>query len=218
MFEQTEMGCDMTATMERVRDPGRPRQFSDEVVFRATAEAVAVNGYRGLTMAAVARNVGCTGPALIHRFGSKQALLMGYLEWSIARSEHLFSRVQNEAISPLEALRTRFTDPDHRHTHDDAAHAAHLVFFVEGRVDQAFVPHMERYAASVEGGIERLLTAAVCQGELRPLPTSALAHTLVAAIFGACLMWTPTHQTSIAEGVGMVIDTVIAPWRTCGQR
>ena len=140
-----------------MREPGRPRQFSDEEAFRGTAQAVSRLGYRGLTMNAVAKVVGCTGPALIHRFGSKQGLLLGYLDWSIERSNLLFEKSRREYESPLDALISRFADPAHRHTADDVGHSAHVVFFVEGRIDPAFVPEMRRYTSSIVRGIESLL-------------------------------------------------------------
>lgn len=203
----------MATSGERPRDPGRPRQFTDDVAFRATAEAVALNGYRGLTMTSVAKIVGCTGPALIHRFGSKQGLLLGYLEWSIERSEQLFSKAREDFDSPLAALRSRFADPDHRHTSDDAAHSAHVVFFVEGRIDAAFVPQMERYAQSLTTGIEQLLGEATQRGELTETDIPELGRIVIAAVIGASLMWTPVRETPLAESVGQMIDSVIAPYR-----
>lgn len=195
------------------RDPGRPRQFSDEMIFIATAEAVAREGYRGLKLAAVANILGCTGPALIHRFGSRQGLLLGYLTWSIERSNHLFEATAAEFDSPLAALRARFSDPGHRHNRDDVAHSAHMVFFAEGRTDPEFVPHLRPYQAAILSGIERLLVAAIDRGELRSVPTAPLANTLLAAIIGANLMWSPVLETPLAEAVGGVIDAIIAPYR-----
>lgn len=195
------------------RNPGRPRQFSDDVVFMATAAAVARYGYRGLTIAAVADIVGCTGPALIHRYGSKQGLLLGYLEWSMARSEHLFELVRRDVPSPLAALRARFADPHHRHTNDDSAHLAHVVFFVEGRTDHAFIPQMERYAEALTNGIERLLMDAIEHSELAPVPTADLARLVISAVMGASLMWSPLHETTLSDAVGKVIDSVLNPYR-----
>ena len=203
----------MTGKKRVARDPGRPRQFSDEEIFLATAEAVAREGYRSLKLAAVANILGCTGPALIHRFGSRQGLLLGYLTWSIERSNHLFEATSAEFDSPLAALSARFSDPGHRHTRDDVAHSAHMVFFAEGRTDPDFFPHLRPYQEALLAGIERLLTAATDRGELRSVPIAQLAYTLLAAVIGANLMWSPVLEIPLAEKVGEVIDEIIAPYR-----
>src|SRR5687767_10768486 len=93
------------------REIGRPRVFSDDDVFAATARAVARLGYASLTVEAVAAEVGCTGPALIRRFGSKRGLLRAYLERANAVSLARFRRVRQAHASPLEALRARFRIP-----------------------------------------------------------------------------------------------------------
>jgi AcrR family transcriptional regulator len=203
----------MPVTARPKRQQGRPRQFSDDDVFMATAHAVASHGYRGLTMTSVAEIVGCTGPALIHRYGSKQGLLLGYLEWSIARSEGLFQRVRRDVPSPLAAVRARFADPAHRHTNDDAAHLAHVVFFVEGRTDRSFIPQMERYADALITGTEALLTEAIACGELKPVSATELARVIVSSVIGASLMWSPLHDTTLSDAVGRVIDSVLLPHR-----
>jgi AcrR family transcriptional regulator len=205
-----EIDQSMAVASPAKRVQGRPRQFSDDVVFMATAEAVATFGYRGLTMAAVANLVGCTGPALIHRYGSKQGLLLGYLDWSIARSNDLFERVRRDLPSPLDAIRARFADPHHRHTNDDAAHLSHVIFFVEGRTDRAFIPQMERYASALTSGTERLAEA-IELVELRPVPADELARVIVAAVIGASLMWSPLHETTLSDSVGQVISAILKP-------
>ena len=201
-----------------MREPGRPRQFSDEEAFRGTAQAVSRLGYRGLTMNAVAKVVGCTGPALIHRFGSKQGLLLVYLDWSIERSNLLFEKSRREYESPLDALISRFADPAHRHNADDAGHSAHVVFFVEGRIDPAFVPEMRRYTSSIVRGIESLLDDAVARGELERCHPADLSQLVLAAVVGASLMWTEGSERPLSESVGRLIEAVLAPYRLAHVR
>src|SRR3954447_1624738 len=59
------------ATVKVLPMTGRPRSASDEAIFRAVAEVVTSAGPAGLTLAAIARHVGLSAPALAQRFGSK---------------------------------------------------------------------------------------------------------------------------------------------------
>ena len=87
------------------RHVGRPRTYNDDEVFLATAAVLARNGHAGLTLAAVAADLGCTAPALNNRFGSKGDLLIAFLEWSTALAQTRFDQVRAEHSSPLAALR-----------------------------------------------------------------------------------------------------------------
>lgn len=53
----------------------RPRQVSDEAIFRAVREAVAAEGHR-VSTAVIAEKVGLSQAALFKRFGTKEALLV----------------------------------------------------------------------------------------------------------------------------------------------
>ncbi len=198
------------------REIGRPRQFTDDDVFEATARAVAQFGYRGLTVAAVAQIVGCTGPALIHRFGSKHGLLRAYLEWSTQQSYERFEQVREQYASPLEALRTRFVLPTADRPDeavDDAGHTAYMIFFVEGRADSSFRPLIDRHAQEYEREIARLLDDAQAAGEIRPVDSPALAHALLVVVAGVNLMWSPGWDHSLTDEIGRVFDTVLQPYR-----
>jgi len=206
----------MSSKEAHTREIGRPRQFTDDDVFQATARAVAQFGYRGLTVASVAQIVGCTGPALIHRFGSKHGLLRAYLEWSTAQSHTRFEQVREQYNSPLEALRARFVLPTADRPDeavDDSGHTAYMIFFVEGRADSSFRPLIDRHAEEYEREIARLLNDAQAAGELRPLDSRKVAHALLVVIAGVNLMWAPGWDRSLTEEIGRVFDTVLEPHR-----
>lgn len=66
--------------MSRPRRRLRPEQRRAEIL-EATLTLLAERGYRGLTMAEVAKALDITVQAVLHYFPSKNALLLGVLEW-----------------------------------------------------------------------------------------------------------------------------------------
>ena len=90
----------MVSTMPVVREVGRPRSFEDDAIFAATARVIARVGHDGLTLAAIAEEVGCSAPALVQRFGSKRALVRAYIEWSIDNIQQRWDKVSAPELSP----------------------------------------------------------------------------------------------------------------------
>src|SRR5687767_11625228 len=116
----------MITNKQSPRETGRPRTFTDDDIFAATARAVTHLGYARLTLQAVAAEVGCSGPALIRRFGSKQALIAAYLEQSNAVSLERFRAVRAAHPAPLEARRARFRIPTEERLDEVAPPAAYI--------------------------------------------------------------------------------------------
>ncbi|MEV4195286.1 helix-turn-helix domain-containing protein, partial [Streptomyces toxytricini] len=54
----------------------RPRGVEDAVILRAAVDVIGRSGPGGLTLAAVAREVGLVPGTLAQRFGSKRGLLL----------------------------------------------------------------------------------------------------------------------------------------------
>jgi AcrR family transcriptional regulator len=202
----------MTITETPAREAGRPRVFTDEDVFQATCRVVRSLGYDKLTIASVASQVGCTGPALIRRFGSKHQLLRAYLHWSTLRSSERFLRIRAEPISPLARLRARFTMPESERPEEigeTAGHTAFLAFYLEGRADPLFRPYIDEHARQYEIEIAGLIDDAVAADELLPCDSAQLAHALLAAIAGASLMWSPDHPRTLNEETTRVLDALL---------
>jgi AcrR family transcriptional regulator len=167
-------------------------------------------------VAAVAQMVGCTGPALIHRFGSKHGLLRSYLEWSTDQSRRRFRQIREQYASPFEALRMRFVLPTEDRPDeavDDSGHTAYMIFFVEGRADSSFRPLIDRHAEEYEREIAQLLDEAQAAGEIRKAESAELAHALLVVVAGVNLMWSPAWERSLTDEIGRVFDTVLLPYR-----
>ena len=203
----------MAMTEVAAREAGRPRVFTDEDIFLATYRVVKTLGYNKLTIASVAAQVGCTGPALIRRFGSKHLLLRAYLQWSTVRSHERFLRIRAEHASPLAMLRARFSMPESERPEevgDIAGHTPFLAFYVEGRADALFRPYIDEHARQYEVEIAELIDAAIAAGELYPCDSAQLAHALLAAIAGASLMWSPDHPRTLNEETTHVLDALLS--------
>ena len=59
---------------------GRPRGIDDAAILRATVDVIGRVGPVGLTLAAVAAEVGLVPGTLVQRFGSKRGLLLALAE------------------------------------------------------------------------------------------------------------------------------------------
>ncbi|HEU0164974.1 MAG TPA: TetR/AcrR family transcriptional regulator, partial [Thermomicrobiales bacterium] len=94
------------------RPAGRPRSFDDADVFAATNRALVREGYANLTLAAIARELGITGPALNRRYGDKHTLMEAYIGWLTDQMVvRLADAKAHYPSSPLNVLRARWYIP-----------------------------------------------------------------------------------------------------------
>lgn len=208
----------LTMTKEPVRrQVGRPRTYDDHEVFQATAAVLARSGHAGLTLAAVAADLGCTAPALNNRFGSKVDLLIAFYDWSIKLAGERFDRVRAEFVSPLDALRARFAMPAAERQDEisapwNYANLASLSFAAAS--DPVLRPMVNRRRELFEDQITALLDEAHDAGELISCDTKRLAWVLIAALTGAAHLMALGHPgTTIEEQLGEMVDEVIGPYR-----
>jgi len=206
----------LTKEPER-RHVGRPRTYDDTEVFQATATVLARSGHSGLTLAAVAADLGCTAPALNNRFGSKGDLLIAFLEWSTSLAKERFDQVRAEHQSPLAALRARFAMPAEVRQDEMASpwNYANLVTLSFAAVsDPVLRPILDRRRQLFEDQIESLLSDAKAAGELVECDTRRLAWVLFAALAGTAHLMALGHPGPTIEAqLGIMVDEIIAPYR-----
>ncbi len=199
------------------RQAGRPRTYEDAEVFSATAAVLARGGFPGLTLAAVAVELGCTAPALNKRFGSKRDLLFAFLEWSTALARERFRRVRAEHASPLAALRARFAMPveERRDEVADSVHYANLVtLHLAAAADPMLRPAIERRRRLFEDEIAGLLADAKAAGELVECDPNRLGWVVLAALTGVAQMTAiGAPGAAIEDRLGDMVDEVVAPYR-----
>jgi AcrR family transcriptional regulator len=195
--------------------PGRPRQFTDDNVFHATNRVLGRHGASGLTLAAVARELGCTGQALNVRFGSRSDLLIAYTDWAAARQMRRFDEVRAAHDSPLQALRARFMLPiEGREDElaDGGAQRQMLTLFAESIGDPRL---SERWAASGTGfraAMTDLIREAIARGELIKTDPDQLSMTLLAAMIGIAVIWEPAYETPLVDTVSNLVDHILLPY------
>ncbi|RKS74416.1 TetR family transcriptional regulator [Actinomadura pelletieri DSM 43383] len=190
---------------------GRPRGVDDSVILRAAVEVIGRVGPAGLTLAAVADEVGLVPGTLVQRFGSKRGLLLALAVRAVQDAGTLHERVRERHESPLAALRTLAVD-SMADVSTPQTYANHLAFLCMDLTD----PELHEHALAVHQtrgrAIETLLRAAVSTGELRDgTDTTALAGTVQTAIAGAGLTWALDRRGTLPERLREQIDTVLAP-------
>jgi AcrR family transcriptional regulator len=201
---------------------GRPRSFQDDDFFRAVTEILVFDGFPFLTLDAVARELGCTAPAVSRRFGSKRGLIRAYLEWTLERMTGRFHAVRECYESPIEALRARGVIPAEQRSEEigDPAnpdHQAHIAtFWAQMRNDPEFRPLFERYIKAAEDEIAALLAEAMEANELQRCDPEAIGRALTAAWAWTTLFWTGDGPDgSLVNCLGQVFDTIVGPYRNC---
>ncbi|MFA1548151.1 TetR/AcrR family transcriptional regulator [Actinomadura chokoriensis] len=196
---------------------GRPRGVDDAVILRAAVEVIGRVGPAGLTLAAVAGEVGLAPATLVQRFGSKRGLLVALAARSVQDPEALHERARTGHASALGAL-TAFAVGSMSDMSTPERYANHLAFLCLDLTD----PELHEHALAVHRAtgrvIETLLAEAVSASELRPgTDTGALARTVVAIIAGAGLAWALDREGTLPERLRREIDAVLAPHISEGE-
>jgi AcrR family transcriptional regulator len=190
---------------------GRPRGIDDAVILRAAAEVMGRVGPAGLTLAAVAREVGLVPATLIQRFGSKSGLLVALAEQTVKNMDSLPERMREEhdtALDSLAALTVEWLalmDTPERF-------ANHLAFLCMDLTDpQLYEPALAAHRAQ-RRAIETLLTEAIAAGELGAgTDVPALAGSVQAITAGAGLVWALERGGPLDQRLRHELDAVLAP-------
>jgi AcrR family transcriptional regulator len=207
----------ITPTNAHPHSPGRPRQFSDEDAFHATTRVLHQHGATGLTLAAVARELGCTGQALNARFGSRTDLLIAYAAWASDQQMERFATVREAHASPLQALRARFMLPmagREDELADGGAQRQMLTLAAEAagdpRLGEAWAASGQRFRAAMS----ELISEAIDAGEIIETDPDQLTWTLFAALVGLAVIWEPRPDASLVDAVITMVDQILAPYLT----
>ncbi|MGW0201089.1 TetR/AcrR family transcriptional regulator [Nonomuraea sp. NPDC003201] len=169
----------------RVRRPAAARR---EQILAVAADAFAVAGFRGTSLADVAQKVGVSQPGLLHHFDSKESLILAVLrQRDLQDEQHVEAQFQGVEVTTREWLmafcRRNETQPGlvRLFTVQSAeslnpAHPAHDFFYQRNR--------------RVRDRIARLIIADQERGRLSPsLDPAATAAELVSLMNGLQLQW-----------------------------
>lgn len=193
---------------------GRPRGVDDAAILRATADVVGRVGPAGLTLAAVAREVGVVPGTLMQRFGSKRGLLLALAERAAESAEadartspERLRREHGSALAALTALLVESTEP----MTTPQTYANHLAFLSLDLGEPDFHAHALTVHRAERRAVEELLTAAVAAGELRAgTDVLPLARSVQAMSSGAGLVWALDREGTLAWRMRQEIDEVLA--------
>jgi AcrR family transcriptional regulator len=163
------------------RQLGRPRVMSDDAIYLAGLQVLAVHGSDGITLGRVAKVLGVTPAAVRQRFGSKRGLLVEMSKRRIAQTERRFASARAAYSSPLEALQAAFVaELDQIGEPQQVANAfsAYTANIGDEEMRAAFATEL----ATMERHIGELLHEAVACGELVGPITSQLVSAVLAAV------------------------------------
>ncbi|MCX4539452.1 TetR/AcrR family transcriptional regulator [Streptomyces sp. NBC_01565] len=181
------------------------------VILRAAADVLGRVGPSGLTLAAVAREVGLVPGTLVQRFGSKRGLILALADQSVRDADALPERMRGEhdaALGALAALMDAWTAP----MDSPQTFANHLAALCTDLTD----PELHERALDVHRAqrraVEALLAEAVAAGELRPgTDVASLAVTVQAVTSGAGLVWALDRRGTLTERVRHELGAALAP-------
>ena len=192
----------------------RPRQVSDDDVFAAFDDAIAVHGPNGVTLALVAQRLGVTAPALMRRFGSKQGLFAAFMQHQLAAQPAMLCTLVDAHADPLHAL-LALSGHTRQYSMKRAAYLRHLAsFFLQLADDEALVPVIAKWFEGERRWMAARLTDALHEKALKPdTPVPDLARTLQAALHGARLQWATGGKGTESAWSKRELESVLAPWR-----
>ncbi len=190
---------------------GRPRRIDDAAILRATVDVIGRVGPVGLTLAAVADEVGLVPGTLAQRFGSKRGLLLALAEQAAEDADALPGRARAEHDSALAALAALIVTPMATMATPETF-ANHLAFLCIDLTDPEFrAPALAIHQAQGRA-VEALLTESLLAGDLRPeTDVAALGGSVQAIAAGAGLLWALDRQGSLEQRLRQALDRVLSP-------
>ncbi|MFI7702431.1 TetR/AcrR family transcriptional regulator [Nonomuraea sp. NPDC049480] len=189
----------------------RPRGVEDAVILDAAVHVMGRVGPAGLTLAAVAREVGLVPGTVVQRFGSKHGLLLALADRSEKDASEMAGRVRQSHDSALGAL-AALTVESAAAMATPESFANHLAFLCMDLGDSQLYERALAIHRTQKRAIEELLTEAAGAGELRAgTDAAALAGTVQAIIAGAGLTWALEREGTLEQRLRRELDVVLSP-------
>jgi AcrR family transcriptional regulator len=193
----------MEPSPRRVRDPARRDQLLD-----AALRHFAANGFRGASLAAIARDVGISEPGLLHHFSSKRQLLFDVLAHHETRVMRLIQSVDDAGGTFADQMRAIAA----AHEADPAFIRLFTVLAAES-VESGHPAHewfRDRYR-SIRAGMAARIAEDQAAGELAAdLEPERVARLLIAVFDGLELQFLLEHEEA---GISAPLDLVLGRLR-----
>nr|ABI22117.1 transcriptional regulator [Streptomyces lavendulae] len=180
-------------------------------ILRAAADVIGRVGPAGLTLAAVAGEVGLVPGTLLQRFGSKRGLMLAIARESAKEAESVYESMRDEHATALMAVTDLAVTSMGVMTKPEV-YANHLAFLCIDLTDPEFHAHALTIHQAQRRVYEALLTEAVDNGELLAgTNVAALATTLQAVVAGAGLTWALDREGTLPHRLEREVITALAP-------
>lgn len=201
---------------EQRRKVGRPISIPDDEIFGAVYRVLARYGPGRVSLAAVATEVGASGPALNKRFGSRRGLLLAFSTWAIEITQTALREARADTSSPLRILRTvlLMRADDMQCGEVSLRDYTNVLQFYLGEASDPDIRRIWRdWVDLYEVETSRLLHEAIQAGELREdCDPVALGRALHAAITGIVILQIGQMESSSQERMREVFNSIIAPY------
>ncbi|MBB5133381.1 AcrR family transcriptional regulator [Thermocatellispora tengchongensis] len=181
------------------------------MILRAAVEVIGRVGPAGLTLGAVAKEVGLVPGTLVQRFGSKHGLMVAVAERSAAEADARYARLREGHPSPLAALAALAAESMAAMATPETF-ANHLAFLCLDLTDPQLRPYALAVHESQGRAIRALLDEAVSAGELRAgTDPAALAESVQAIIAGTGLAWALDRRDTLPRRLRAALHAVLSP-------
>ncbi|MDR5796860.1 TetR/AcrR family transcriptional regulator [Caballeronia sp. LZ008] len=165
----------------------RPRNFDEDSVLHAVAEAFWTHGYDGTSTRDLVQYTGLTQPSLYNAFGDKRALFLRALDHYLEHTlRERINRLQS-TMTPDRAISAFFREVVERSVSDEHRRGCMLVNAALGASpeDEAFRELIAEEMSLMRAFFERCLKAGFKSGEIeRVMPADAAAANLLAVLLG----------------------------------
>jgi AcrR family transcriptional regulator len=169
-------------------------------------------GPNKLTLADIAREAGVTAGALVHRFGSKRALMVALSERVADETPTMFIHLRARHRAPLAVLRA-YADGFAKMGETPTALAQNLAYLQQDLTDRDLHRQTAAMGRAARIQIRTLLDEAISAGELRDgTDTDELARTFEITVNGALITWAVHREGTASAWMAGAVDAVLRPY------
>jgi AcrR family transcriptional regulator len=190
----------------------RRRKAEDADVFAAMVQVMMRVGPAQLTLGAIAAEAGITAGALVHRFGSKRALMLAHARYSASTLDIGFGLPKARTGSPLRAIRSSIETYATLAASPRAA-LRNLAYLQHDLEDPALRRNVLRLSRAARAHYEQLIADAIAAKELRAdTDVRMLARLIEVTLGGSFLAWTLYREGSAAAWLRADLNGTLRPY------
>jgi AcrR family transcriptional regulator len=189
----------------------RPRRVQDDAILDAAERVMAALGPVRFTLDEVARELGVTPQALLHRFGSKRALLLAVSARRGRRARELVAA--DPGASPLAALLALVEESVRAAAPSPEVLANTMAFYLADLADEATRADLLAQVGAIRANLRAFVGAALARGELAGGDAGAIADLLEVVYDGALHAWLVDRDGTAPRYVRARVEALLAPYR-----